>query len=117
MAIIDIIKASTDKTSGNQSLYNGVKNSSPQDGEKVKTPSKLTSMSSLSLMPKKNDWDAKAASFPVWREINVVPNFFNSMIIVLILLFVIARSSQTTKQSRHHLLDCHACGLAMTTGA
>src|SRR4030066_1388773 len=60
----------------------GLKNSSPQEGENVNTPSKSISIFSPLFLSFKAGWKAKNASLPIWRDVRVVPNFFIFIIIV-----------------------------------
>ena len=56
-----------------------------QEGEKVITPLKSTSIFSLSFKSFNTGLNAEKASRPVCREIRVTPNFFNSIIIIILL--------------------------------
>src|SRR3989339_625022 len=58
--------------------YSGTKNSSPHDGENVFTPSKSTIIVSSATTLFKTGSYAKSASLPDWREVSVVPDFFNA---------------------------------------
>lgn len=59
-----------------------VKNSSPQEGENVTTPSKSTSIVSLSPTSLSDGKNAAHASLPAWRETNNVPNFLRYIFIL-----------------------------------
>ena len=84
VAITDGLLACINRILSPNVFPSGVKNSSPHDGENVRTPSKSMSIISPSFRPRNCGCKAANDSRPACREISVVPNFLSSMVMVLI---------------------------------